>query len=187
METNLTTVMSHYRDDVDAVTEWCEDIYNDMFSHHFTAVRHLYCSLQCKSKPISDTELESILIDLPLELFTVAEKVNKLRIEHEVLKMKIKEKKFEIVENSSQPTAAKRTEEATIQTLEDELLLTSYANVMSRVDQEISFSRELIMSAKKVWDSRKNSTNVHPVSPISPGDELPNYNPSSTGGSTYIR
>lgn len=187
MKSNLTVVMSGYQEDLDAVTEWCQSIYDDMFSCHFASVRHLYRSLRSKSKPISDTELESILIDLPLELFTVAEKVNKLRLEHEVLKMKIKEKKFELIEQSDQPTAAKRTEEATIRTLEDELLLTSYANVMSRVDQEISFSRELIMSAKKVWDSRKNSTNVHPVSPISIGDDLPNYNPTCTGGSTYIR
>lgn len=174
---DLYQINSCDADDIEAVIEWCDEIYDDRFSKFFQRERELFQRLQSKSRPITDEELEWILTMLPLELFSVAEVLNKFKISQEVVKLKTKQKKAHIIETSAERTATRRQEVAALAILEDELLHTAYSTVIDRVEREISFSRELIMSAKKIWDSRHRE-NINPISEVSvpdPVHDLPDY------------
>ena len=184
---DIREIQKENEDDVIGVTSWCEETYNTIFSQYFDGVKNLYNRLKSKTKPITDEELESILTELPLNLFVVAEALNRLRTELEVHKMKIKQKKKQIMDKSTETSESKKTAEAQYMLMEDELLCTAYSTVISRVESEISFSRELIMGAKKIFDGRRSSEQVHPVSTSIPGDNLPEYNPNSKGSRTYIK
>lgn len=183
---NMKELYGKYKEDVDSVSDWCDDMYNTSFSSHFNLVHSLHERMLSKSHPITDDELRSILIDLPLELFEVSEEMNKLQIQIEVIKMRIKQMEKEYTHRSTESTATKRAEEGAFAVLEDKLLLTAYNSVASRVEKEISFSRELIMGAKKVWDGRRSTESANPIGPNS-YDSLPNYDPQSTGSSYYIK
>ena len=55
-----------------------------------------------------------------------------------------------------------------------------YTAVVTRVEIDIAFSKELIMGARKVWDARRRSEDA-PVGEIPP--ELPDYPMESEIGS----
>lgn len=182
---DIRLVQQENEDDVIAVTSWCDEMYDGIFAPYFKDVRKLYKRLQSKSRPITDDELEEILTMLPLNLFSVSESLNKFRTELEVHKMKMKQKKKEYVDSSIETSETRRTADAQYRLIEDELLCTAYSNVIARVEGEVSFSRELIMSAKKLWDGRRGGERVNPVSEGTT-EPLPDYNPNSTGSNTYI-
>ena len=59
---------------------------------------------------------------------------------------------------------------------DDEIAVMVYSSLIDRIEGELSFSRELIMGSKKLWDARRsNATN--PVAPVVP--ELPEYTPTT--------
>ena len=69
---------------------------------------------------------------------------------------------------------------------EDKILILAYDNLITRVEKEMSYSRELIMSAKKIYDARRNTEQSNPVSEVnSKQNDLPDYY-SSTSGKQYI-
>ena len=69
---------------------------------------------------------------------------------------------------------------------EDKILILAYDNLITRVEKEMSYSRELIMSAKKIYDVRRNTEQSNPVSEVSSKqNDLPDYY-SSTSGKQYI-
>lgn len=163
---DLKSIENNMQPDIDAVTTWCDDIYAEWFSSYFNSSRILFDRLKSKDKPISDEELSWILIQLPLQLFSASEALSKFRISQEVIKLKTKE-----IEMSIKGTAG------TLQTIDNKILIMAYAGIISRVESEISFSRELIMGAKKVWDSRRSTEGVHPVGEVdgNPPIILPEY------------
>lgn len=173
MALDLNSIHRSMSDDIDAVSEWCETLYQDNFGNHFVDARVLFDRLQSKEHPITDDELSWILLDLPIDLFDVSEVLNRFRLNFEVVKMRIKQKESEIAKNSSEPTAAKRNAEAAMLTIEDKILMSAYSSVISRVESEITFCKELIMGAKKIWDGRRKTESVNPVAPVE--DELPEY------------
>ena len=67
-------------------------------------------------------------------------------------------------------------EEAQALTLEDKLLVDFYDTIMERVSRQMSFSKELIMSAKKIWDARRADNAPLPEVAIQDKtDKLPDY------------
>ena len=70
--------------------------------------------------------------------------------------------------------AEAKAEEAESKMEEYTILSNALETLITRVDSEISFSRELIMSAKKIFDARRNTEQVNPINPI---DTQYTYNP----------
>lgn len=179
-------------EDIQAVQEWSKEIYDDHFSSYFTGQRELYKRFESSSHPITDEELSLILIDIPLKLFTVAESLSQFKIGQEVTKMKAKQIERELEMSSTESSETKRKAEATFATLEHKLLITVQSAVVEHVEREISFSRELIMGAKKIWDSRRAAEGSMPVGPTDdkgPGYDLPEYGstPAQSTGKAYIK
>ena len=179
---NIKSVEEGYSAELDSASKWCKDTYDSIFAPYFELQHELFNRMQSNQHPITDDELEHILIDVPIHLFEVSEELNAFRLKQEVIKMNIKKKKAELIKISSESTDTKRREDASLGVLEDELLVTSYGTVLTRVENEISFSRELIMGAKKIWDSRRSCDKVNPISEVS-SEDLPAYRPNN---STYI-
>lgn len=177
---DLSAVQAEFSEDINAVTEWFEEIYRDNFAVYFGESRELFNRLKSKTQPITDEELSWILINLPLNLFDVSEILNKLRLSQEVIKLRNKQKETDLAKASIEKSATKRQEEASIAMLENKLLSTVYTHVISRVEGEISFCRELIMSAKKIWDARRRTEGANPVSPVDDSHiQLPDYQPGA--------
>lgn len=175
---DLKSVQAQYQDDIDAVTQWCDEIYQAKFASYFTEVEELYARLRSKSRPITDEELETILMMVPIDLFGVSEALNKFRLSNEVIKMKLKKVEKDAANASTESTATKRQEDAAIKMLSDKILQASYAAVITRVENQISFSRELIMSAKKLWDGRRRTEESNPVKEVSTDiKDIPSYDP----------
>ena len=176
-------VMNEHNADVEEVIQWCNQEYKVKFAEYFIIQHQLYDRLK-SSTPITDAELETILTDIPLKLFKVSEILSAFRTGFEVLKLKIKEKSANIEKSSEAKSQAARKEEANIGIIPDMILTTAYESIISRVEYEISMSKELIMGAKKIWDSRRRTDNSNPVGEVV-NDELPEYIPKTT--KTYIK
>lgn len=165
---DLDEIRSEMNEDIQSVVDWCDKLYNENFSSYFQEQRSLFTRMQSQIHPITDAELERILTNVPLQLFSVSEKLNKLKITQEVIKMKNKKETIDKTNQSVATTQTKKKEEADYLMLENKLVDTVYASIINRVNDEISFSRELIMSAKKIWDRRRQTETINPVKPFDP-------------------
>lgn len=173
-------------EDVDSVIQWCEDVYMNTFSQYFEDVTSLFKRMQSSKHPITDEELENILTNVTLKMFAVSEALSKLKISQEVIKMKTRQKEVEFATKTSKATTVSmRQAEAADAVAEDKLLISAYSKIIGRVEEEITFSRELIMSAKKIWDRRRSSETANPIGTGITG-QLPDYTPAASKQS-YIR
>ena len=183
---SISKILEEYSEDSKAIHAFCEDTYAKYFEEHFKGVRELYERMKSYIHPITDDELEYILTMFPLELFTVAEHLNQIRLDREVVKLKNKEKietlRKQLVEESSEfemLTKSERqawvTHQIVTSSTEYEVLLAAYDTIISRVENEQSFSRELIMGAKKIWDSRRSGEHANPVNSADLQPEIPEY------------
>lgn len=138
-------------------------LYESRFGDMFNRVQDMYHEMKSESENdihhISDEDLQWIITELPLDLFNISESLNKMILESQVMKLKIKELK-----------SSKDTED---QIMELTMIQSIYSSVISRVQNEISFSKELIMGAKKIWDSRVSSEKSNPIGEVT---DLPEYN-----------
>lgn len=167
-----------FESDINSAMEFCNKIYNSMFSEDFDIVLKLSAKLSNDFTPISDKDLERILTDVPLMVIHASESVSKLELSKQVIKLKMVEHKSEIKSELAGMDVPKSEYSDIIKekTVQDELSLAVYSCVLDRVNREISYSRELIMSAKKIWDRRRQSEN------FVPNDTLPEYRKE-----TYIK
>ena len=175
---NLQAAFDNASEDLDAVNGWCTDVYNNTFAPYFIESRKLAVRLKSKDgpndRPITDDELSWILIQLPINLFDVSEHINKLRISQEVIKLRIRDLELKSSKRQLYDVAS------------DKLLVSAYGSVITRVENEISFSRELIMGAKKIWDARRRTDQANPINEIEDTmTTLPAY--TSTVDSTKFR
>lgn len=174
---DLETTLKSYQGDIDEVEQWAESEYQQYFAPYFKGQIEIYKELkQDNHGTISDTSLEWILTYLPLELFSVAEQLNKLKIKQEIIKLHIREKEDEFMSNLADSDLSQTAKkEMTAKYLApDKLLVDIYSSITERVGREISFSRELIMSAKKIWDARR-ATEGPVVGAVKDSDVLPDY------------
>ena len=153
------------------VRQWCKDQYDGVFSKYFEGVPELYSSVSSNERKMTDDEVEWILTYVPLQLISVSEELSQYKLNMECLKLYIKQLEADYVSKSNAKTVAQRKEEAALKVMDYQLLLKAYASVASRVDNEINFARELVMAAKKIWDSRKKVYEANPVAPM----DLENY------------
>lgn len=160
--------------DINEVNEWIEQEYSKYFASYFKGTVELYNRLKSNSDPITDSELEWILTDLPLELFSVTEQLSKLKTAQEVIKINIKKKERDYIA-SADGTQTQKKEEAAVLVAEDKLLVDAYENIAERVSRQMTFSKELIMSAKKIWDARRADGTLLPQVNTAKEAELPEY------------
>lgn len=153
---NLASKLNSIKTDIDEVNEWAESEYQRYFASYFKDEQDLYNRMKSKDDPITDQELEWILTDLPLELFSVTEQLSKMKIAQEVIKVSIKEKERDYIASATEGSMTQKKEEASALTMEDRLLVDVYDSIMERVSRQMTFSKELIMSAKKIWDARRS-------------------------------
>lgn len=171
---NLQQTLENVSNDINEVNEWAEEEYNKYFSEYFKGEVDLYNKMKTVKSQITDDELEWVLTDLPLELFSVTEQLSKLKTAQEVIKLSIKKKEREYIKSSNESSETKRKEEASFLTSEDRLLVNVYDSLIDRVSRQMTFSKELIMSAKKIWDARRADGIPLPEMNIDPS-RLPEY------------
>ena len=177
---DLEKALDNLAADSETALKFCEDSYNSKFGEYFSEARDMFKRLQSKTRPITNEELQWILIDLPIKLFEVSERLNSFRVLYEVAKINLKQREVEVGydEDAKAMKAAERKEYVASQTVGDRIIITLYDSIIDRVEREISYSRELIMGAKKIWDSRFKTDTVNPVTEVS--ERLPNYTESKS-------
>lgn len=168
-----------YKEDIDATLEWCENKYAQLFAADFQGVKDLSKRMQSVSKPITDAELQWILVELPMHLFNASEQLSQFRTALEVVKIRMKEQEAELMKRSMAKTITQKKSEAEAAQSEAKANCLLYQAVITRVENEISLAKELIMGAKKVWDSRRKTETVNPVSFQ---DGIPEYKTAIFGG-----
>ena len=162
------------KEDIQSVNDWCDNAFDKSFSEYFKESELLFERLKSEDRPITDTELEYILMTIPMHLYSASETLNKFKIHLEIIKLNNKKKEADLMKESDAKTASQKKADAQIQMLDDTLLETAYTLIISRVESSISMSKELIMGAKKIWDGRRKSEQSMPVSEIDP-DNIPTY------------
>lgn len=185
-------IEDNYKEYIDDIQGWVDEQYNKGFKNCFDKVRSIQKQMQSQSRQISDTELEWILTDLPLKLFTLSELLNKVKLEYEVIKLRKKTIKADLDKKAAQMVKDNELAKTEVKSWVDveltdhDILLSAYSSLITRVDSEISYSRELIMGCKKIWDARKRTEAINPVSEVSSPEEIPPYS-SSRQYNQYIR
>lgn len=171
-------VVESNQETLNMVQLWCSELYNSKFSNFFEYPRKLSERLNSNVRSITDEELEGVLSSLPLKLFDASEALSQCKLNVEVLKLKVKDKSREVAKSSSEKTDSKRNEEGEIAVLGDKLLIACYSAVVDRVERELTYCRELIMSAKKIWDARRRTEDINPIAPqdYSKSKSIPDYN-----------
>lgn len=154
----------------DALVELVDELYEKYFAHYFDRMRKIYELVSKDCTKLTDEDLEYTLTDLPLELFSVSEELSKFRLHNEVVKLSIKKCKKEASDKDTNEFDRCHAETEGEYT---KLVQSVYEAVISRVESEISFSKEFIMVLKKFWDSRRATENVVPVGEVAP--EIPDY------------
>lgn len=187
---SIGDIQKEYQDQLDDVDTWIKEEYNENFEQYFKNIKELYSRLSSTSKPVTDKELEEILSSVPLQLFSAAEALNFFKAKLEVLKMNVKSQREEAMRDNTLKTQADRKHYADVAVYSGELLIKVYSTIVERVEREMSYSRELIMSAKKIWTARKEEeVNARLVEPTSPtkhvNPPLPEY--GSSMPETYIK
>lgn len=173
---DLNKACNDVLEDVNAVKQWSDELYANRFYPYFKDCRDMFDRLKDKEHQITDEELSFILMSLPVLLFDVSEEINNFRISNEVVKMKYKEildaRTNEAIADGMTKAAAKDMAETS--SMEYKLLSSVYSSLIERAEKEVTFAKELIMSAKKIWDARRKTELSNPVSPGN-YDELPDY------------
>ena len=160
---DITRAVESLKEDFNSADALVSEIYDRYFSRYFAKEIEMHARFKDSEVPITDNELEWLITSLPLELFSVANALAQFKQHNEIVKLKIKQRKG-------------KSKDAIDDGLDEEYKLMSiiYASVITRVEQEISFSKELIMGAKKVWDARRNGDRA-PIGEKLPEPELPRY------------
>lgn len=188
---NLDETLNKFKEDMQSATDWADELYSNRFAEYFKTQSELAAKLRNNSKSITDDELEVALTCIPLDLFTCAEHLNELRMYADILKLKISDMESETESNlkaagMKDATAIKRT--VLDATIAERILQIVISNLISRVESQCSASKELVMSAKKIWDRRKDADNaagVHSAGTAEPSSSLPEYDRSNKG-KTYV-
>ena len=160
---DISRALAALKEDFESANNLVDEIYNKYFAKYFAKETELYDKFRAEDIAISDKDLEWILISLPLDIKMASSALAQFKQYNEIVKLKIKSRKTEPVPEDDG--------------LDEEFKLMSiiYTSVITRVEHDITFSKELIMGAKKVWDARRSSE-THPIGEMLPREpELPDY------------
>lgn len=156
---DISRALESLKEDFDAADNLVADIYDKYFASYFKKEVDMYAKFQDTDIVITDSELEWILISLPLDLKAASNALAQFKQHNEIVKLKIKQRK--------------NTGDTDDLDEEYKLMSIIYSSVITRVEADISFSKELIMGAKKVWDARRKTEQVTPIAETNA--ELPDY------------
>ena len=182
-----TFIQETYQEYIDDIGTWVDTQYVKYFQSCFDSVRNIHKSMKSQTRAISDSELEWILTELPLQLFSISESLNKVRLDAEVIKLRKKTVKAELDKTAAEMVKNNELSKTEVKGWVDteladhDILLAAYSSLITRVESEISFSKELIMGCKKIWDARKRTEQSNPVGEVVPSD-IPNYSQSGYRG-----
>lgn len=156
---DISNALATLEEDFISADALVSEIYDKYFADYFKKEKEMHIRFQDADIPITDKELEWIITSLPLDLFSVSNALAQFKQHNEIVKLRIKQRKKQDPEDG----------------LDEEYKLMNiiYTSVITRVEQEISFSKELIMGAKKVWDARRRTDQANPINEVNP--ELPDY------------
>lgn len=164
---DLARALEILKEDFNAADNLVDEIYNKYFDVYFKKECELYNKFRSEDNAISDKDLEWILISLPLDIKMASSALAQFKQHNEIVKLKIKQRKGKNKDDSVEADG-----------LDEEFKLMSiiYTSVITRVELDIAFSKELIMGAKKIWDARRNSEDA-PIGEVvpNPASELPEY------------
>ena len=157
---NFVEIVDNFSKDTLEAVEWMSNQYENNFGKWFSSIRRFHTSISNVKRPITDEELSDILMNVPLDMIECSESLNSVKLQRSLLKLSIKKKKSSNEEYDP---------------FEDEVILSILDCLISRVDKEMSFARELIMSAKKIWDGRRLTEGLNPTDATTSVDDLPDY------------
>lgn len=176
--TSIDKVADAYEDNISSVGAWCDEQYDMYFAQHLSGFRIMFDRLKHGGNKVTDEELEDILMALPMKLFDAAEALSVFRLSIETVRIGAKKKECDLARTAKDDdglSASAAKEYAAENVLDDRLLIAAYESIIERVERELAYCRELIMSAKKIWDARRRVDTANPVSEVT--DELPEFVP----------
>lgn len=181
-----------YSADISAIQNWVQEMFSSIFGESFNEIQALYAQLKNADHPIGDAELERLLTILPLDLVEASEKLNGLRLTFETVKLKNKDMERDLTHKYSDYediTATVRKSIVDSEMSEYKLYAIAYSALISRAEGHISFCKEMIMAAKKIFDSRRAAEAAIPISPgvplaDNPHPDLPSY---ANRNGTYVK
>lgn len=164
---DISNALAILKEDFESADNLVDEIYIKYFDVYFRKETELYAKFRNEDSVVSDKDLEWILISLPLDIKMASSALAQFKQHNEIVKLKIKQRKGKSKEATDEPDG-----------LDEEFKLMSiiYTSVITRVELDITFSKELIMGAKKIWDARRRSDET-PVGEIIKDtvSELPEY------------
>ena len=170
---DIANIINEYTRDISEVDEFLDSLYNEKFADNFKIQLDLHAKLIKNANSVTDEELEKILIDIPLELFTAAANLSTAKTHLEVIKLKVKTLTRELNKLSAEEAEERKL---AYEIDDGKLFIAVYTSLIAKVESQISLSKELIMGAKKIWDARRASEHASPVSEVSNiSDNLPDY------------
>lgn len=147
---------------LDDVCSWSATQYERYFSKYFNMQAHLAGVFQSAQGHVelTDEELTDVLTKIPLDLILASAQLSEFKTSREVIKMRIKQQQQEFIDQHKADGTLSMSalkEAAADLVIEDKLVVTVYDGIIERVEKEISYSKELIMGCKKIWDGRRNA------------------------------
>ena len=147
---NIYSIEEKYQADTASAEKWLSETYKRIFGTYFEQSDKLYDAIHTGNvSNFSDEDLSNILSVIPLDLLVAAEALSSVKVRTAFFKQQLKEYKHD-------------SRDAT-DISELELLIHCYTALEELVSTKMSFSRELIMTAKKLWDARQEGANAMPV------------------------
>ena len=171
MPMNISKATESLREDFAAADTLVDEIYNKYFAEGFKRISDLEEAFRNTGNPISDEQLEQIITTIPMDLYMISASLAQFKQHHEIVKLTTKQRKKSKLDED-------------IDT-EYQLMTIVYNSVIDRVECQISFTKELIMGAKKIWDARRRTDTTNPIKDTY--INLPDYdNPINKGGMTNV-
>ena len=166
-------------ENINPASKYADEVYDERFRKYFVLQKNLSYRFSSDSSQITDEELSTILIEIPLKLYDASEALNKLRLSVEVIKLRESELKKEFASQYDSNCGLSKSDWLKSCTVDIQLMQGIYETVIKRVENQISYTKELIMGAKKIWDSRRESEKSMPVGEVvdtnADIDSLPEY------------
>lgn len=169
---NISDIVNTFKSDFDESKSFCDELYDNRFSKFFKSTDNLYSKFKDTTVELNSEDLSVILSQCPIDIIAASEELSDLRRNIDIVKLNIKE--------------LKSTGDSQSEIIENELLICLLESVLKRVEVQISYTRELIMSAKKLWDARSKTESAMPIDPVDDVPDLPDYS-LNTKNSNYIK
>lgn len=161
MPLDISNATASLLEDFEAADHLTDEIYNKYFAKYFKLTSDLESKFNDTDVPIADSQIERILVEVPLNLYLVSANLAQFKQHNEIVKLTNKQRK-----------KAKLEEDIDF---EYQLMSIIYNSVIDRVESQITFTKELIMGAKKVWDARKRTEVAVPIKERDASVDLPPY------------